>query len=496
MAILSKCIITLPRKCEMKEYYFKKEIIVGLLEGALNKKLGELDSKKVFKKTERHKKITGIAGDIVEQSLLGLAPDNKQKPDLIIDGIEVELKTTGIKISKRDNRYEAKEPMTVTAVSPNKIVNEVFNDSNFWHKLENLLIIYYHYNSSLTVEAAAYADFYIRGYEFHRFNNDDIERLKNDWHLVRDFIISLNSNYEDAEAQYPRLSSELRKNLIYIDTAPKWPHNPRFRLKRNVVTDIVRNHFGNKLEQIPGKYISYNDIDIKLNLLTKRYKGMKVKDLLAHFGIKDKVNKSTAEQIVVRMFEGKSKKISKIELFNKIGFLGKTIVITKNGTRTEDMKLMAVDFEEWINEEEFESSTVYEYFSNNQILCIVFEEPSDSKLFEDNIFLGFKRVAFSDEFITNNVEKVWTQVRYLINHKLLFETVVTDKDNNPIINRNGIIKTSINLPKAKDNIIFFRGTGSDSTDKTLNINGVKMYRQNIWIKGNYITNELKKIDYI
>ncbi len=52
--------------------------------------------------------------------------------------------------------------MTITAVSPHSITEEEFETSSFWHKLEHLLIVYYHYDSPETVPAAKYADFLIK----------------------------------------------------------------------------------------------------------------------------------------------------------------------------------------------------------------------------------------------------------------------------------------------------------------------------------------------
>lgn len=70
--------------------------------------------------------------------------------------------------------------------------------------------------------AAEYANFFIEGYHFYEFSNVDKEILKDDWLIVRDFIRSLKDSHENPKAEYPRLSSELRKKLMLIDTAPKW----------------------------------------------------------------------------------------------------------------------------------------------------------------------------------------------------------------------------------------------------------------------------------
>lgn len=482
------------------EHFFHKQDLIHTLDICLNQTLGAVDCNHVFDKTKTNPKITGIAGDVVEQSILGYPADNKQEPDLNIDGVKTELKTTGIRFSKKDkDKYEAKEPMSITAVSPDVIVAEVFETSNFWHKLEHLLFVYYLYASDKTVPAAQYANFPIKGYQFYEFNTTDKEILRNDWIIVRDFLISLQQNYSDYESQYPRLSSELRDKLLFIDTAPKWPNRPRFRLKRAVITNIVQEHFGNNLEQLPGKYTSYADIDVKCGELSRRYKGKTVQQLVDLFGIEGSIsNKSIGEQIIVRMFDGTSKKMQKIEFFNKIGLLGKSVVLTQAGLRTEDMKLFCIDFEELTNPDiSFENSAFRDFFANQQMMCIVFEEPSTEAELKENKFLGFKRLIFDDNFIEEKVKPIWNRIRNLIfNNELLDVVDIDKKTGKPKINKTGVIKSAPNFPKASEGLIFVRGSSSDSTYKPEEINGIKMYRQWIWIKGSYIADKLSQIDFI
>lgn len=483
----------------MKGHFFHRDELEQRLDSVLNKTLGEVDVNHVFEKTINNHKITGIAGDVIEQSVLGFPADNKQRPDLDVDGVSTELKTTGIRLSKKDeNKYEAKEPMSITAVSPKQIVCEVFDSSNFWHKLEHMLLVYYHYSSSKTVRAAEYADFYIRGYEFHEFNADDKARLKSDWEIVRDFIIEIQKIYEVPESQYPRISSELRDKLVYIDTAPKWPNPPRFRLKRQVITNIVQNHFGNSLEQLPGKYTGYRDIDNKCRSITEQNQGKTIEKLITEYDIKvkdiNKVSKSIAEPIIIKMFGGQSKKINQIEVFDKFGLIGKTVTLTKAETRTEDMKLFSIDFEEWTDQNiVFEDSMIYDYFANHQLLCMVFEEPSIEAKLTENKFIGFKRLSFNDELIHTVVKKVWEEIRELVNEQKLSEEIVYDKAGKVRINKNGTEMKKLNFPKSKDNVVFVRGSGLDSSVKTEEVNGISMYRQYIWLKGTYVVDALRQL---
>lgn len=479
-----------------QEHFFHKKDIIKILDNCLNKTLGEVDSNNVFERTKTHPKITGIAGDVIEQSVLGYSPDTRQEPDLNIDGIKTELKTTGIR--RKNKNYDAKEPMSITAVSPNTIVNEEFLDSNFWHKLEHMLFVYYLYDSPTPVKASQYANFPIKGYQFHEFDSKDIEILKNDWKIVRDFIRDLQENYENYEDEYPRISHELRPKLMYIDTAPKWPNRPRFRLKRAVVSSIIQEHFGENLEQLPGKYTSYSQIDETLHIFAEKYKGKSIKELMELLDIKSKrVNKSIGEQIIVKMFGGKSKKMQGIELFKKSGIIGKTLTLTEKGMRKEDMKLFTIDFDEFENENiEFENSQIYDYFTNNKLLCIIFQKPEANSQLSENIFLGFKIINFDEKFIETEVKTSWEKIKDLIVNKKLKDIITLDKDGKPRRNKSGNIMSAPNFPKSSQGNVFVRGTSSTSDVKPLNINGIQMYNQQIWVKGTYIVEKLNNEKYI
>lgn len=486
-------------------HVFTKEELKGILNNTIGKTLGEVDRNNVFYKTVNHPKITGIAGSVVEESILGYPADSYQKPDLYVDGKDVEVKTTGLRKVKKSvsGELEAKEPMSVTAVSPERIVHESFENSSFWHKLERLLLVYYLYDSEVTVPASEYAKFPIVGYDFFEFDSLDREKLKNDWEIVKSFIHNLQLVHQDPTEHYPRISSELRPQLMLIDTAPKWPNRPRFRLKRSTVTTMVQKYFGKKFEQLEQEYNTYEELDEQLNRFTKQYKNKTIQELLQILNIPMKLNqtgdvsKSVTEQIVTRMFGAKSKKIGKIELFSEIGLIAKTITQTKRGTRTEDTKLFKVDFDEWLDEKiNFEDSSLYSDFSERQFLFIIFQEQDKSEKLLTNKLLGFKRVIFSEEFIENQVKSIWDDVRNKVFNNSLREEVMINKNGKPVINKNGTIKTSVNFPKSKDYDVFFRGTGRNSSDKTITINEIDMYRQNVWIKGSFINEMLNSEDFL
>lgn len=487
-----------------KDRKFTSPELYELLNSAMGKTLGEVDVNHVFKKTNEHPKVTGIAGDVVEQSVLGFPADNKAEPDIDVDGQLIEVKTTGIRVSKtKKGEFEAKEPVSVTGVSPETIVNETFYNSKFWHKLKKILFVYYEYSSDKPVTAAEYAKFLLRGYDFYKFSNRDEKILKNDWQLVRNFIKDLRSQPGFNDEEYARLSHELRDKLMYIDTAPKWPNSPRFRLKRSLVTTIVQEHFSKKrLKQDVEEICNISELNATCHELTSKYKGKTVKYLAEEFNIppttgkSGKANKSIVEKVIVRMFGGKSAKINSLDVFRKSGIYGKTIILSNKGGRTEDTKLFTINFDEWLDKEvSFEESQIFEYFSNNKLLCIQFKETKPGDLLESK-FVGFKLLSFDDNFINEYAKWIWNKVRSTIFDGELKESICK-KDGQSIINPCGTTKTKINFPKSSDNMkLFLRGSGQDSTHKTLQLCGIQMYQQQVWIKGTEIVELLKEKEYL
>ena len=176
-----------------------------------------------------------------------------------------------------------------------------------------------------------------------------------------------------------------------------------------------------------------------------------------------------------------------IELFAKIGLVAKTIVLTKKGGRTEDVKFCTIDFDEFEDDAvNFDGSCVYEYFMQHKFLFVVFEEPCAEAPLSENLLVGFSLVTFDGGFVENELRPVWERIRRIVRNGELREEPVTDRRGNLVLNKNGEVRTALNLPKSGEGIVFVRGTGADSSGKPMVVNGIRMYRQQIWIKGSYV----------
>lgn len=491
----------------MAEYEMNRAELEKRLNHIVNKTLGEVDEKNVFDKTIDKPKITGIAGDVIEQSVLGYPANSDQEPDIMVDGIPIEVKTTGIRYNKRAKKrgnlknsdFEAKEPMSITAVSPQKIVNETFKLSNFWHKLEHMLIVYYHYDSDVPVKSWEYQNFYIKGYDFRDIPKEDQEVLQSDWNKVHQYVSEQTKKYEDTKSPefkdaISKMSSALRPELMYIDLAPR--KTPRFRLKRSYVTGMVQDFFNNKYEGITKQLTNIDNIKEILHQNTEKYKYKTFRELTHIFGLEEKYSKSLAEQIVVRMFGSETKKITNIPIFKKADISLKTITVTENRKRTEDTKLGRLYFSELMENENFENSPFYTIFADKIFIFVLFEEAVGETDPLNNKFLGFKWITFDDDFIYGSVKKAWEHTYQLIESGNLKEDYVYTRNGEKRKNKNNTYQKQLNFIKSKENDVFLRGTGQDSNDKTEILNGISMYKQYIWIKGKAIVDMLNKKPFI
>ena len=505
---------------------YTKAFVHTLLESVKGKTLGEVDTSHQFARTQKSEKITGIAGDVIEQSVFGYERDSKQECDIEIDGVLTELKTTGVRIPKSDlskvegktgdayNVYlGAKEGISITGVTFDPTIQTDFNTSHFWEKAEHLLIVFYEYKSYEAVPASSYADFKIVDYCYNTFSDEECAKLRNDWEIVRDYLQVIYNEYSDTEKRNEQLvgfTHVLRPNLLLIELVPAFKkkstgsyQKPRYRLKQTFVDYIVRGHFNksraNSEISLKESFSSFVQLDARCHAISAKYKGKTFVQLKKDLGVATDIsNKSFGAHCVLKMFGAECSRLNQIADFTKAGIIAKTITITPTGGRTEDMKLKHIDFEEWADKDlDFQDSDVYSYFCEHSFLCPVFCE-HDSNDAATTTFEGFKRFAFDDEFIENEVKRTWDDSRRLIHQKTLKWEYLYDKDGNRRKNNSGSFVGSPNFPKSSDYQVFFRGGADNSRDaaKTEEVNGIKMLPQFFWLKGAYIANKLKSIEYL
>lgn len=538
---------------------FTKAQVLEKLTGAIGKTLGEVDSSKQFDRTIGKSKITGIAGDVIEQSVFGYKKDANQECDIEIDGLLTELKTTGVRIPKRElkkvqgkdgasynSHLGAKEGISITGVTLTPSIQLDFATSHFWEKSERLLIVFYEYNSYKSVPASDYANFRIVDYCYNTFSDEDRNKLCNDWEIVRNYLQPIYNAYKnenDRNAKLIGFTHTLRPQLLFIELVPSFKklesgsyQKPRYRLKKSFVDYIVKGHFQGtrkhweidlkdtnrkykivKEQGLRKPFGSFEELDARCHSLNEMYKGHTLAQLKDELKIGTALStKDFTSKCILKMFDADCNRLNNISEFVKAGIVCKTITITPDGKRTEDMKLQHIDFDEWTQTDiEFSESELFMYFWEHSFLCPVFCERGDmakkrkgetSEQYKERIaketqkttFEGFKRFFFDEEFIENDVKNTWDKSRELIRENKLVWEYELDKLGNMKKNKSGSYKGAPNFPKSQNFNVFFRGGNNDSREeaRTEIVNNVHMLPQFFWLKGSFIAEKLKTIEYL
>lgn len=523
---------------------YTKEFVFNLLESVKGKTLGEVDKSAQFARTVNNEKITGIAGDVIEQSVFAYQRDSRQECDIEIDGQLVELKTTGVRVLKSDERnargkvgdeynvyLHAKEGISITQVTFDPTFESDFETSHFFEKSERLLMVFYEYKSYAVVPASQYANFPIVDYCFNSFSESERNQLRSDWEIVRDYLQEVYAKYPNVDERNENLvgfTHVLRPNLLLIELVPGFKkregkaassyQRPRYRLKQTFVDYLVRGHFNKsrQSEEIPLResFSSFVELDARCHALSVRYSGKTLGELKELLNIDTEyTTKDFTSKCILKMFDANCKRLNQIADFTKAGIVAKTITTTALGGRTEDMKLKHIDFDEWGDRDiDFENSEIYRYFCEHSFLCPIFREVGDTKKRNNSeaelsrlkeeisktIFMGFKRFAFDEAFIEHEVKRTWEDSRRLIHENRLEWVYETNKNGERIQNTTGSYKGAPNFPKSTDYFVFFRGGNNDSRDESRSecVNGVYMLPQFFWLKGSYIVNKLDEIPYL
>ena len=205
--------------------------------------------------------------------------------------------------------------------------------------------------------ASGYAKFPIVDYCYNSFSQEEKDKLQNDWEIVSSHLQQVYHDYQDAEKRNEQLvgfTHLLRPNLLLIELVPGFKRTatgsyqkPRYRLKQTFVDYIVRGHFDKSRAKneivLKESFSSFAQLDARCHALTLKYKGKTLPELREMLGIDAKV-KDISAKCVIRMFGTDCNRLNQISDFNKAGIIAKTITITPQGGRTEDMKLKHIDF--------------------------------------------------------------------------------------------------------------------------------------------------------
>ena len=441
---------------ELKETVFvTKEAVLEHGRDAIGKTAGYYD------KTGRLAKAgnKGRVGQTIEEGLYGYHINSESEPDFPVAGVEV--KTTGVLRDRR--QFRAKERLVLNIINYMKEAGTSFETSSFWHKNRLLMLIVYEY-----LKDRPYVDFPILAAELFTYPIEDLFIIRDDWAKIVGKIRA-GKAHELSEG-----------DTLYLGACTKGSAggNPRpqpfseipakqraYCLKQSYMTYVLQTHIfhGKTIERIIQDIQAIKEKSFEEYVIERldTFKGKSVKELVGELGIifkvkdgKEKIPKNLDSMVAFRMLGVKGNRAEELE---KASVEVKVIHLNNRGTNEESVSFPAFDFQELLDEEDWESSDFCERLQYTRYLFIVFRgKKMDARL------LGGQFWTFPNADL-DDARQVWERMRKILREDSLEVNI-----------KNG--KVYNNLPKSSENrVAHVRPHGLDRSDRRLLPEGTQVH---------------------
>ena len=122
----------------------------------------------------------GNFGQVLEKFYFGYEPNSNAEADFAQIGME--LKSSPLKQLKNDE-FRSKERLVLNIINYVNVVNQNFENSDFFKKNASILLIFYLHNAGFDI-----LDYLIKLVDEWRFPSTDLEIIKKDWELITNKI--------------------------------------------------------------------------------------------------------------------------------------------------------------------------------------------------------------------------------------------------------------------------------------------------------------------
>jgi DNA mismatch repair endonuclease MutH len=443
-------------------YQTKEEVLVrardaiGIPFGKMLKNDADLDS-------DLNK---GTVGNLIQERHFGYAVNSRSEADFVEAGVE--LKVTPYKKTK--NGISSKERLVLNIIDYMKESKYEFNSSSFWKKNNSIQLMFYEHNLDIPRQFWSISHVYL----WDMNNEPELFQITQDWLFIHKMITDGRA-HEISEGMTLYLgactkganSNSLRTQPFSTELAKQ----RAFCIKSSFMTVLLN-------EVITGTRINlpriYNVTDNNkpenstfetyiISQLTP-YIGQLQTQLLLNFGV-DVTTKSVNSILLGKML-GIKGSINKTAEFMQAGIITKTIVVAYNGKIVEHMSFPNFNFVKLSNEQEWEESEIYNYFSATKFLFVIFQHNKNNDL----IFKGIKFWSMPTDDLLE-YQNVWQ------------EAVTATKQGNELL-----------FPRAVDSRIgHVRPHAKDKLDVDVFPNGLTATKRCFWLNNKYISQQITDI---
>jgi DNA mismatch repair protein MutH len=347
----------------------------------------------------------GNFGQILEKFYFGYEPNSKSEADFVKVGME--LKSSPLKQIK-NNEYRSKERLVLNIINYINVVNQNFENSDFFKKNATILLIFYLHNADFNV-----LDYIIKLVDEWSFPNTDLEIIKNDWQIINTKIAE-GKAHELSEGDTFYLGACTKganANSIRKQPFSEIPAKQRaYSFKQGYVNHIIAS-IANETSGVYGKLIQSVEIAKKQTIEEivvskfKPYFGKTIEQILAKTGLEINTTAKGFYATLTKAILGIELN-QEIEEFEKAEIIVKTVRLKENDLPKEDISFPNFKYEELVNENWDESD--FKDILEHKFL-FVFYQFEDEKLILRKV--KFWNMPYADIL---KAEKVWAKTKEIV----------------------------------------------------------------------------------
>ncbi|MFN3528599.1 MAG: Sau3AI family type II restriction endonuclease [Bacteroidia bacterium] len=347
----------------------------------------------------------GNFGQILEKFYFGYDPNSKSEADFFEIGME--LKTSPLKQLK-NSEYRSKERLVLNIINYLEVVKQQFENSDFWKKNANILIIFYLYQAGYDI-----FDYLIKLVDEWNFPSTDLEIIKKDWELIKQKIadgkaheLSEGDTFYLGACTKGANASSVRKQPFNDIPAKQRAYSLKQGYVNHIIASIANDASGVYGKLIPSVAVAKEQTIEEIVISKfKPYYGKTIEQIL----------KSTRVQLNTKaksFYANLTKAILGIELdkeieeFEKAEIIVKTIRLKENNLPKEDISFPTFKYEEIVNEEWDDSN--FKDILEHKFLFVFFQFENEQLVLRK---VKFWNMPYADIL---EAEKVWAKTKDIV----------------------------------------------------------------------------------
>jgi DNA mismatch repair protein MutH len=422
----------------------------------------------------------GNFGQVLEKFYFGYEPNSLAEADFAQIGME--LKSSPLKQLKNDE-FRSKERLVLNIINYVNVVNQNFENSDFFKKNASILLIFYLHQAGFDI-----LDYLIKLVDEWSFPSTDLEIIKKDWELITNKIAD-GKAHELSEGDTFYLGACTKgANALSVRKQPfsEIPAKQRaYSFKQGYVNHIIAS-IANESKGIYGKLIPNAQVAKKQTIeeiVVSKFKpfyGKSEEEIVNILKIKINTKAKSFHANLTKAILG-IELDKEIEEFEKAEIIVKTVRLKENDLPKEDISFPNFKYEEIVNQEWEDSD--FKDILEHKFLFVFFQFEND-KLILRKVKLW--NMPYLDLI---EVEKVWTKTKQIVAKGEIVKEIKTNKKGKEIRFTNFPSKKFSSIshvrPHATNALDTFELPKKDKLTKQ------KEYTKHcFWLNNTYVKNEI------